>query len=798
MLQEVPSWALLLGLLGRSLIVGSVVSFLLSALSWFVAPKRPRLSRVGIALFWAGSLCLFGAFLSLGTLLLLDQFGFRYVFQHSDRSTEIAYKIAGLWAGQEGSFLLWGVCAAVLGLAAAPATRSHRREFSIPYALFLAALAAIQVYESPFEVQLIDGRNLLPPDGNGLNPALLNYWMVIHPPTIFLGFGSLTVLFAWSVAALWRRDLDGWSAPVRGWAILSATLLGIGLCMGGFWAYETLGWGGFWAWDPVENTSFVPWVWSVALIHGLFIQAAKGRWKWANTFLAGTSLLTFVYGTFLTRSGFLKDTSVHSFAEMDRSALWVLVGVFALSTMAFLGLWIQRAWSSRFDLLPDSSARETPERGFLRLDVAYSAGVWLLIGLGTAAAIGMSVPLMMALLGRPPKVVEEALYHKVLVWAFVPTMLLIGVAPHLGWRGCSVREALRRLGSTVAVSLFLLGLVMIVLQSVPTRFKPEPDATLTLPWGSPLPLVPALLFLVWCCLFAASGNLVRATLYWRKARWSLGGVLTHLGVAISMLGLIASRGLERKDRIAVQEGQPGRALGYEVSLAGRPSNYLKRDNEVPFRFDGPHGSFVARPVLYYTESRDGEPKPTVRPFVASRGWYDLYVALGPMVFEVGEPVTLKPGETVEVEQTRFTFGSIRRTGEPGADGTVFEALISYPTAQGTATAAPSIQIGSGGPLFRTAEAGPYRVSLQRMNAADNSVTLQFFFKTPLFPLEVFYKPLTLLVWVGAGIMTAGGLLAAWSRKRSNDRRRREAAPTDPPAARPVESDLDAPVTVPQS
>ncbi len=748
-----------LGNAGYGLIGLAVVAFLFSALAGIFAPSRLKLATT---LFTTGSLSIFGAFAALTALVVTDRFEYKYVFSHSDRATGLAYKIAAVWSAQEGSFLLWATTAAIFGLLVGRCTGTYRRWFTVPYALFLGSLAGILLYESPFKLQLIDGKALVPPDGLGMVPSLLNYWITIHPPTIFMGFGALTALFCWSFAALATRDMDSWIKPVRPWTIATATILGIGLCMGGFWAYETLGWGGFWAWDSVENTSFVPWLVALTLVHGIFIQVARGKWQFANTFLAGFSLLSFIYGTFLTRSGFLKDMSVHSFAEMDRGALRILVGIMAVSAAAFFGLWGTRLWQAR-----RAASTESPKQGPFQLETFYSWGVTLLLGLALAAGIGMSVPLFMALTGRSGKVVDEALYHRVIVWLFVPTMVVMGIAPFLTWRSAAFKSSLGRLANALGLSVAILGLIMLSMRFVPGAFRPDPGATIPFPRGLNVPLTPWVLFLAWLTVFVLSTSLWRAGEMWKRARPSIGGVVSHAGLALAVGGLILSRGFERKEQVIVQRDRPGFGLGYVIAYDGTSKDYLQRENRVRFKFQDGKTSFSASPVLYYTERPDGgDPQPTVRPDIFFHGLYDVYVAISPMVFEVGDPISLKENQNVDVEKTNVKYLGLRREGEVGARGTKFIAklVVTQPDGQ-QMTAEPYFAIGENGPERPNVEIGDYFVAVDRIDAATKAVTLQFYFKEPLFPLEVFYKPFTLFVWLGAGIMTLGGLIAALHRAR---------------------------------
>jgi cytochrome c-type biogenesis protein CcmF len=741
--------------MGRFAVFGALALFVASAV--FALAGRERWAARSFVL---GGLSLFVAFGSLAALFVTDQFQFRYVFDHADRSTPLQYKIAGIWSGQEGSFLLWASMSAAIGALAARHTAPYRRWFTASYAVFLAALAGILAYESPFRLIPMSGSVRIPPDGMGMQPSLLNYWVTIHPPTIFLGFASLTVLFCWAVAAILKKDLDSWIPQVRPWAIFTVTVLGVGLCMGGFWAYETLGWGGFWAWDPVENVSLVPWCFGVAFLHGIFIQLARNKWHRTNLLLAGLPFLWFVYGTFMTRSGFVSEASVHSFAQMDRSALRILVGLLGVAVLSFAILWIR---SFKIDV----PARSEPVEPLTR-EAGFSAGIVALCGLGLVAGIGMSVPLFMALAGRSTKVVEEALYHQVVPWFFVPIALLMAIVPFLGWRGLGLRKLWIRISNVVAVTFGLLGFSLIWIKS--PSYGPNPDFQARLPFlGSQVPLVPWMVFLIGISLFAIIANLWRMMEFLRRSPMSLGGFLSHLGVMTLVLGLIISRGFERSERTGVQAGSSSPAMGYLLTYRDFTKSLLDRDNKILFDVTGPEGSFTASPGLYFKLRQEGEPQPVSWPWIKREPSHDLYLAIGAPVFDATEPTRFKQGESKLLGDIAVSYEKMTREGEPGQQGTKFIANLVVKLRNGQEVrATPSLEIGGErGLIVNTVPVGEdYAISLNRMDAADSSVELQLQFQKPVFPVELFYKPMTILVWLGTGIMLIGGFLSTAYRKRS--------------------------------
>lgn len=716
-----------------------------------------------------GLACSGGAFLTLLALFLTDQFQFEYVFGHGKADYEVWYKIAGVWSGQEGSILLWSVMSGLFVWLVGRRTGEYERGYVIVAGLIHAMLAGILAFESPFSfIQVppeVSASLVMPPDGRGMAPSLLNYWMVIHPPTIFSGFGSLTALFALSCAAAIRRDLDGWLDVLRPWAILSLSLLGLGLCMGGFWAYETLGWGGFWAWDPVENTSFVPWCAVAALVHGIFVQKARGSMKLTNLFLGGLPFLLFCYGTFLTRSGFLGDTSVHSFAEMDSTALWFLIGMGGISIAGFTALYIRAARGLK------SSEGKKPERAFWNKDAFYRSAAWLLAGFGLVTAIGMSVPLIQSLSGQAPKVVEEAIYHQILGWLFIPTMLAIGIAPHLNWRGLTTKEAWIRISNALAFALLITALMLWWVKSGWMSLPADFEATTTLSGGIQVNTVFWALLLFFLCAFAFLSNLYKLIELMPKNKRGIGGVATHIGIAVAMAGLIFSRALEQKEVITLRSDQPTVALGQTFEADGATRSLVDRDNKVKVQTAGPLGDFTLWPGLYY-EPSETDLNSVVWPGIARRGFYDVYFALREIVWEATDPVSMEVEESFTFDGMLLTYKGMTREGEAGVSGTKFFANVTIEDAEGTRDVTPGIELNEGQVRTLPAEANSsFRLVLERIDAGTNGAVFRFDYRQPAYPVEVFYKPLTLLVWIGVGIMFLGGLVAAFARKKGRERPR---------------------------
>lgn len=295
---------------------------------------------------------------TLFAIIYNHYFEYFYAWQHSSTALPAHYMISCFWEGQEGSFLLWMFWQVVLG-AVLIFNKSQWKAPVMSIVLLAQAVLSSMLLgiefgdaytfgSSPFsllrevrpelltlpvmEMQNIATADYLQiiKDGTGLNPLLQNYWMVIHPPTLFFGFASTIIPFAFAVAGLWKQEYKAWIRPALPWALFGVMILGAGIIMGGIWAYESLNFGGYWAWDPVENASLVPWIILIAGVHVMLLNKASGQSLILTYLLVMSSFLLVLYATFLTRSGVLGDTSVHSFTDLGLSRqLLVFVFMFA-------------------------------------------------------------------------------------------------------------------------------------------------------------------------------------------------------------------------------------------------------------------------------------------------------------------------------------------------------------------------------------------------------------------------------------------------------------------------------------
>lgn len=362
---------LLPGQIGHFFVLVSLVASLLAAFSYFRAVQSPLAEkqnwlRLGRLAFFTEVVSVLIIFASLFHILYHHLFEYKYAWQHTSLSLEFKYIMSAFWEGQEGSTLLWAFWQCVLGLIVIKRERNWEAPVMsiVSFAQFFLATMIVGIYifgvkigSNPFillrDSGVLDqapamhiGFDVAQPirpdylsaikDGNDLNPLLQNYWMVIHPPVLFLGFASTLIPYAFAMAGLWTGDIKKWVTRAIPWALFSVAILGLGIMMGAKWAYESLNFGGYWAWDPVENASLVPWLIMVAGLHTLLIYKHTGYSLRSCFLFLALSFIFIVYSTFLTKSGVLGDSSVHAFADIGMNGqLFLFLIVFVWLTPFF-------------------------------------------------------------------------------------------------------------------------------------------------------------------------------------------------------------------------------------------------------------------------------------------------------------------------------------------------------------------------------------------------------------------------------------------------------------------------------
>jgi cytochrome c-type biogenesis protein CcmF len=793
-------------ILGFTLLIAALVSTVLANVL-FTAARRPKAAP---GLFGAakgavlgGAAGIVGAAAYLAYLIATHQFQFAYVAEYSSLRSNQWYLLAAFWGGQEGSILLWAFWTAVLGIVLAFRAGDKERTSRVwpIFGLVQVFLLGLLLVKCPFVL----GKGAVPHDGRGLNPLLENMWMVIHPPILFLGFASLAVPFVWTLYGLIYRDWDGWAKAAFSWVLFAFATLGFGLSLGGYWAYETLGWGGFWGWDPVENSSLVPWLFVTALLHGISLQHKNGGYKVTNLALGFLPFAFMVYGTFLTRTGLLSDFSMHSFSSLGRDGYYVLLGGLALSVLVPTGFIV-----ARFKQIPKPAAYEK----VLTREFGYFFATALLGLMGVIVAVGMSAPLITKLWTAKGAMAQPSFYNQANYPLAILLSLAMAVTPYLAWKANSGENLRRKLILPYAFAIALSMLMAGVAVGMGVR-------------------QPLMLLLFATSVFAVLANIQLALprLKNRTPRRTVGGFLAHAGAGLLIAGVACLVAFSQTaQRVPLYKGFPVEVMGYKLTYLGMTSHSYDRDsNALRVKVEKDGKVWEARPRYYLAPWNNQDTvfanPPAVLPSVytvdAARPatwarmlpWNnpfhfgDLYIALaaaGPETMndgQEGRPLNPNAGfvmhdqETKQVGDYSFTFLGLDLDDEARAALATHDPkkMNSLPNVTFTASigvewrgrqeiVTPKIRLEQGtGGVYSTPTRIPgpdgSTVMLNWLPPGKNAWNSENPFRIMLFQtinaedptehvyLDVSTKPMIGLVWAGSLLYTLGGLIAYRRRAR---------------------------------
>ncbi len=383
---------------------------------------------------------------------LNDRFNYTYVASYSNRDLPTFFKVAGLWAGQTGSLLFWALIMMFFATIVVWSNRNKNREF-MPYVVgVLLTIASFFLIVLLFAgVNPFQTLGFTAADGRGLNPQLQNYWMTIHPPTLYLGFTAFTVPFSFAMAALMSNRLDDrWINLTHKWTLLSWFFLSNGIIFGMRWAYEELGWGGFWFWDPVENASLLPWLAATAFLHSIQIQENRGMLKVWNMSLVLLTFVLTIFATFLTRSGLIE--SVHSFAENTKIAFIFL---------AFLGTVITAGVVLVVHRLPQLRSENHIE-SFLSRESAFLFNNLIILGAAFSVLWGTLFPLISEAITGEKISVGPPFFNRVNLPIGLILLALTGIGPVIAWRRASKRNIKKNFTVPVVVGIAVMVAFVII------------------------------------------------------------------------------------------------------------------------------------------------------------------------------------------------------------------------------------------------------------------------------------------------------------------------------------------------
>ncbi|MBI3005011.1 MAG: cytochrome c biogenesis protein CcsA [Ignavibacteriales bacterium] len=582
-------------------------------------------------------------------LILTHQFQYTYVWNYSSTDLSLSLLISTFYAGQEGSFMLWALYTSIIGvfLLQYSSRKNYEPEVMAVYSLILTFLMTMLIFKNPFAyiwdtfpndlVQtgpipagisnyvVLDAAKSIwarfPVEGKGLNPLLQNYWMVIHPQVLFIGFSSMAVPYALAVGALLKRDYHSWIRVATPWSVFGAMILGTGIILGGYWAYETLGWGGFWGWDPVENSSLVPWLICVASIHTALTQRQSGAFVRTNFVL---SLLTFImvlYSTFLTRSGILGETSVHSFVDPGMWVYWLLLIFITVFAVIGFGLLFARM-------------REMPkipvQHSIVSREFALFLGASALTFVAIFVVVGTSSPIITTIAKGKASAMDIAYYVKTNLPLGIAITFLSGIGQLLWWKSSTTRSILKKMAPALVLAVVASGIVLLL--GYQNFF---------------------ILLFVFCSAFSLFANLqVGYDIYMGNPKF-VGGSIAHIGIAIMCLGFVTSERYDEKKTVALERGKPVDALGYTMTYVG----YHPVEDRYAFAIDVEKGGMrrTVAPTMYYSEFTKGIMRhPDLINFINK----DFYVA--PLSLEEAssgseQTLTLQKGEEAEVAGLKVSF-----------------------------------------------------------------------------------------------------------------------------------------------
>lgn len=555
-------------------------------------------------------LMLLASFALVASFLTHD-FGVSYVAQHSSLSMPWYFTAAAFYGGQEGSLLYWALMLSIFSAIFILTAKRAPAEL-MPYVA--ATLMGIEVF---FLLMLTTVSNpfarmaVMPTDGNGLNPLLMDPGMLVHPPMLLMGYMSFSIPFAFAVAAMITGRLSSeWLRAIRRWTLAAWTIQTAGLVLGAWWAYHVLGWGGYWGWDPVENAALLPWLTSTAFLHSTMVQERRGMLKVWNLALVIASFALSIFGTFEVRSGII--SSVHSFAYSD-------IGIYFLTFLIIVIIFSTGLFLFRLPKL-------RPEQEFdsvISREGVFLLNNLLLVGIAFATLWGTLFPLISAAIRHQTMTVGPPFYNQVISPLLALLILAMGVGPLLAWRRTSLAALWRNLSVPVIVTalcaaiLPLLGITDILANigfsvcaftAAAILYELLRGMRVRHSHGEPYPVALYMLF--------------------NRYRQRYGGYLVHLGLALLVVGVIGSHFFQVQQDAVLKVGQDMNVAGYHLTFLGNIDD-KEQDREIitsqlQIWRDGQLQGYIYPGRTFYRNFGD---QPASQISITTFGLTDLYVFL---------------------------------------------------------------------------------------------------------------------------------------------------------------------------
>ncbi len=603
------------------------------------------------------------AFGCLSWAFVQNDFSVLYVANQSNSQLPLAYRIAAVWGGHEGSLLLWSLMLSGWTIAVSLFSRQ------LPQAMVARVLGVLGLVSVGFLLFILLTSNpferLLPAaaDGRDLNPLLQDPGLIIHPPMLYMGYVGFSVAFAFAIAALLAGQLDAaWARWSRPWTTAAWIFMTLGIALGSWWAYYELGWGGWWFWDPVENASFMPWLVGTALVHSLAVTEKRGSFKSWTVLLAISAFSLSLLGTFLVRSGVL--TSVHAFATDPRRGVFILIFL-SVVIGGSLALFAWRAPKVRLGGSFELASRET---------LLLTNNVLLVVA-ASSVLLGTLYPLIIDALGLGKLSVGPPYFNTVFVPLMVPLMILMALGPLTAWKQADLRAVLRRMPGVLTFSL-IAGVGFAALLG-------EVKFAAVLGIGLATWILGGVGMTIWDRLRITGTGNISAAMLRQPPSW-YGMHLAHLGIAVVAVGITVVSNYENEKDVRMAPGDVVAIGGYDLRmLAVRESNgpnYRALTGEVEMSRNGAALRTLWPEKRFYNSSA----MPMTEAAIDTSVLRDVYVSLGeqleggawtvrvyykPMVDWIwGGALLMALGGLLAVLDKRYRLGARRQAGATRLSG----------------------------------------------------------------------------------------------------------------------------------
>jgi len=788
-------------------LIASVFSFLMYYFSTKGYVNTLKLARVG---YHVMAVAVIVASAVLLNAIVTHQYQFKYVYNYSSDDLPLGLLMSTFYAGQEGSFMLWVLFSSIVGLVLLEYTSKrgdleYRSMMIFTLVTSFLLLMVSPIFKSPFtylwtepafiEIEKINPSYLSLPflqnfmfqdqgsnktlvqmdqalysmlsgngisinhfiiHGKGLNPLLQNFWMQIHPPFLFIGFAMSAVPFVFALSALIKNEYKDWIKHSLPWALAGMMVLGFAIMLGGYWAYGVLGWGGYWGWDPVENSSLVPWIVGVAFIHTLLIQKktttheGAGRYVKTNLILAIMTFVLVLYSTFLTRSGVLGDASVHSFVDPGM-AVYLLLIIFA-GTFTLLGIgFIAYRWKFL-------EKNFQGEDSILSRELALFTGAVTLIASAIIILAGTSAPLF-------GSTVEISFYNELNLPIAIIIGLLNGASLLLKWKITDTKDFWKNSRISVFASLVLSALIIF--------------------FGKVFETLPMLFVLAG--VFTLVVNIEIAVKIFNRKRTHLGPYVAHAGIALFMLGVVATGNFSESKQVMLPKNETKNVLGYDLTFRGYEpfENGKKYAFKIDVAKDG--SSSTIAPVMFIAEFNNSLMR---EPDIWNRFTKDFYIS--PINYNdasssnssSGSEVTLQKGESTDYEGVKITFDRFNfpkdamASMQEGKDFFIGARMIVSVNGKNF-NIEPKMQVSNNQQTYTTEEIPEAGISI-KLNSLVAGGTINFVVSkigesqstassksNEFLSVEASVKPFISLIWIGVLVMVAGFIISTIRRTKES-------------------------------